>query len=265
MAAGAQATGRPRLARVGKLGASAAIGASLSALVVDLGRPARFLNMLRVFKPTSPMSVGTWLLAAYTPLNVAASASELSGVAPRAGRAAAAGAGLLGPAVATYTAALIANTAVPAWHGARRELPYLFAGSAAAAAGGLAMLAAPPVESSPARRLAILGAAGELIASAQMEHNLGMVAGALREEPARGRLRAARALTLGGALAAAAAGRRRDGAVLSGAALLAGSALTRFGVFAAGMASARDPRYRVEPQRRRLDAGAPARPDTDAA
>jgi hypothetical protein len=46
---------------------------------------------------------------------------------------------------------------------------------------------------------------------------------------------------------------------LSGAALLAASALTRFGVFGAGIASTKDPRYTVVPQRSRVDGGAPAR------
>jgi hypothetical protein len=45
-------------------GAFAAITLSLAALVHDLGRPARFVNMLRVFKVTSPMSVSTWPSAA---------------------------------------------------------------------------------------------------------------------------------------------------------------------------------------------------------
>ncbi|MFZ1997547.1 MAG: NrfD/PsrC family molybdoenzyme membrane anchor subunit, partial [Solirubrobacteraceae bacterium] len=103
LATGADLTGRPRLARRAKLCATTAIGASLAALINDLGRPARFLNMLRVFKPTSPMSVGVWILSAYAPLNLASTASELTGIAPRAGRAAGAGAGLLGPAVASYT------------------------------------------------------------------------------------------------------------------------------------------------------------------
>jgi hypothetical protein len=38
----------------------------------------------------------------------------------------------------------------------------------------------------------------------------------------------------------------------AGAALLAGSACTRFGIFRAGLESARDPKYTVQPQRRRL-------------
>jgi hypothetical protein len=79
------------------------------------------------------------------------------------------------------------------------------------------------------------------------------VAETMREGTAGKRLRAARALTAAGAVAAATLGRRsRLAAAASGAALLAGSALARFGIFAAGMASARDPKYTVEPQRARL-------------
>src|SRR5262249_3084194 len=46
--------------RLGAVGLT--VGTGL--LIYDLGRPERFLNMLRVFRPTSPMSVGSWLLAA---------------------------------------------------------------------------------------------------------------------------------------------------------------------------------------------------------
>ena len=254
LAAGAELTGRRRLARRAKLGASGAIGVSTAALIADLGRPARFLNMLRVVKPTSPMSIGTWILAAYGPLNAAATASELTGLLRpdrprrcRRRRAARLGA-------CDLHGALFANTAVPAWSGGRRELPFLFAGSAAAAAGGFGLLAAPLAEAGPARRMAFAGVAGEMLASAAMERSLGMVAESLHTEPAHGRLRAARALSAAGALCAVTlGGRSRAAAAASGAALLAGSALTRFGLFAAGMASARDPRYTVEPQRQRLE------------
>ncbi len=253
LAAGADATARPRLARRAKLAASAALGVSVVALVHDLGRPERFLNMLRVFKPTSPMNIGSWLLGAYGPLNAAATASDVLGVAPRAGRAAAVGAGLLGTGVASYTAALLANTAVPAWHEAREQLPFVFVGSAAAAGGGFGLIAAPLQENGPARRLAALGALTELGAEQAMERRLGMIAETLHEGTAGRRLRAAKVLSAAGAAGATLlAGRSRPGAVLSGAALLGGSALTRFGLFAAGMASARDPRYTVEPQRRRV-------------
>jgi hypothetical protein len=61
-------------------------------------------------------------------------------------------------------------------------------------------------------------------------------------------------LAIAGGLGTVVGGHRRDVAVASGLALLAASALTRFGVFEAGLASARDPRYTIEPQKRRLAA-----------
>lgn len=254
LAAGADLSGRPRLARRAKCCATAAIAASLAALIHDLGRPARFLNMLRVFKPTSPMSIGVWILGAYTPLNAATLASDITGHARTSGRAAGVGAGVLGAAVASYTAGLIANTAVPAWHEGFRELPYLFVGSAASAGAGFALIAAPLSENAPARRLAVLGALGELTAERLLERRLGMIADALHESSAGKRLKAAQTLTALGTLGTIAFARRsRRGAALSGGALLTGSALTRFGLFAAGMASAREPKYTVAPQRRRLE------------
>jgi hypothetical protein len=64
LAAAATATGRPALARAAKLTAVATVAGSAGTLIADLGRPQRFPNMLRVLKPSSPMSVGSWLLAA---------------------------------------------------------------------------------------------------------------------------------------------------------------------------------------------------------
>ncbi|MGN9842894.1 NrfD/PsrC family molybdoenzyme membrane anchor subunit [Nonomuraea sp. H19] len=250
LAAAAELTGRPRLATVSKAGAVCALGGSLYALIHDLGRPERFINMLRVFKVTSPMSVGTWIITAYGPQAGCAAAAAVTGRFPRLGRAATVGAGLAGPALATYTAALICDTAVPAWHEGYREMPFLFAGSAAAAAGGLGMLAAPPAEAGPARRAALLGAVAECAAATRMERRLGPLAEPLKRSRL---LRAGEALSLAGALAGIAlGGRSRVAAVAAGAALLAGSACTRFGIFRAGFESADDPKYTVQPQRRRL-------------
>jgi formate-dependent nitrite reductase membrane component NrfD len=123
----------------------------MAALVHDLGRPARFLHMLRIFKVTSPMSVGSWLLAGYVPTAGAAALCALTGRLPWPGRAATGGAALLGPAVAAYTAALISDTAVPAWHDGYPELPFVFTGSGAMAAAGFGLLAAPLAETAPAR------------------------------------------------------------------------------------------------------------------
>jgi len=185
------------------------------------------------------MSVGVWILVAYSPLAAASAAGDVLGVAPRARRAAGLGAAVLGSGVASYTAALIADTAVPAWHDGYRELPFLFAGSAAAAGAGFGLLVGPRDETGPVRRLAVVAAAGELLAEQLLERRLGPVAEPLR---AQKRLKGAKLLTAVGALAGGRAG---------GVALLAGSALTRFGLFAAGMASARDPRYTVGLQRER--------------
>jgi hypothetical protein len=260
LAAAAHLSGHRELARAAKVSALGAISLSAAALVHDLGRPARFTNMLRVFKPSSPMSVGSWLLTGYGPVAGAAAVSEMTGILPAAGTAATLGAGLLGPAIATYTAALICDTAVPSWHAGYREMPYVFAGSAASAAGGLGLLATAPGAAEPARKLAVLGAGVELVAKRRLIRRLAATPGlessrGLAEPYEVGRsgtvLRLAEALAAGG-LAGAVLGRRsRTLSALSGASLLAASALTRFGIFEAGMASARDPKYTIVPQRHR--------------
>ncbi|GHE05325.1 NrfD/PsrC family molybdoenzyme membrane anchor subunit [Streptomyces alanosinicus] len=251
LAAGAQATGRPGLAAPAKLGAAGAVSLSLAALVHDLGRPARFLNMLRVLKPTSPMSVGSWLLAGYAPLALTAAATEATGRCRTLGSAATAAAAALGPAVATYTAVLLSDTAVPSWHEGYRELPFVFAGSAATAASGLALASAPSPQAGPARRLAVLGAVLELGAFRTMRRRMGLAAEPFEKGRPGRLLRAAELLTAGGAALALPGGRDRRLALAAAAALLTGSAALRFGVFHAGVVSAEDPRYTVVPQRAR--------------
>lgn len=255
LAFGAAVTGHRRLARSAMLASVAGVAASGPLLVVDLGRPERFYNMLRVAKPTSPMSVGSWILTAFAPAAMAAAASDLTGRLPRLGRLAAGVAALLGPAVATYTAVLIADTAIPAWHGAHRELPFLFVGSAAASAAGVALVSTPVADAGPARRLAVMGAALELGAFRAMEARLGDVAGPYETGRAGRLAKAAEACSGAGALIVVAAGRRRAGAVAAGALLCAGSLLTRFSVFRAGSESAADPAATIGPQRRRVAAG----------
>jgi Polysulphide reductase, NrfD len=256
MAAFAGTTGRGRLSAVGRITSATAAAVGSGLLITELGRPERFLNMLRVFKPTSPMSVGAWVLAAHGGLSGAAAASTVTGIAPRLGSVAGAGAALTGPVLATYTGVLIADTAVPAWHEGYRHLPLLFAGSALASAGATGMAAVPAGEAGPARRMAVLGAGLELAAAATLEKGTGMREhGELISEPYRtGRagvlLRCGRGLTAAGAAGALVAGRRsRAAAVLSGLALTGGALCTRFGIFYAGLASAEDPKYTVVPQR----------------
>ncbi|GAA4081696.1 NrfD/PsrC family molybdoenzyme membrane anchor subunit [Actinomadura miaoliensis] len=252
LAAGAHATGQRALARTAKVGALGAISLSLVALVHDLGRPARFLNMLRVAKPTSPMSMGSWLLFGYGPLAGAAAVTEVTGRFPRLGSLATAGAAVLGPGVTTYTAVLVCDTAVPSWHEGYRQMPFLFAGSGAAAAAGLGLIFAP---AEPARRAGVLGAAAELGVTQVMKRRMGLAAEPLEQGRAGRLMRASEALTAAGAGLAVLSGAVRSRALsaAAGAALIAGSATLRFGVFHAGVASAQDPKYTVVPQRERLE------------
>lgn len=262
-AALADLTGRPGLARAGRWAAIGCATASVGALIHDLGRPKRFLHMLRVIKPTSPLSVGSWILAPFSSLAGAAVASEVTGLLRGPGRAAGLAAGAVGPAMCTYTAVLLADTAIPSWHDAHRELPFLFAGSAMASAAGTLMIAAPVREQAPVRHLAALGGAVELVAARRVEHANGLSGEPYLIGRAGKLLRTGRALTAAGVGLSAVSGlvarrSRRLGratAVLSGAALVAAGLCTRFGVYEAGVASARDPKYVVVPQRERVSAG----------
>jgi hypothetical protein len=249
LALGARMAGNERLARSSTLLAAAGLAVSPVLLIKDLGRPERFLNMLRVVKPSSPMNLGTWLLTAMGGASTVAAACELTGRAPRLRAAAQLGAGLMGPALATYTAVLVADTAVPVWHEARRELPLLFASGAAASAGAAAVIATPAEAAGPARRLMLAGAAGELANTVLMERRLGDLARPYHEGSAGEHSRAAKAATIAGA-ALSLAGRRRPNVGRLGAALvLGGAAAERFAIFRAGHQSAADPRYVIESQR----------------
>jgi Polysulphide reductase, NrfD len=254
LAEGAAATGRPALERIARLGAAGGAMAGSVALVHDLGRPERFLKMLRVLKPTSPLSVGSFILAPFSGLAGVAAASQLTGRLPRLGRLAGLGAAVLGPPLATYTGGLIANTAVPAWHEAHRELPFVFGGSGATAAGGLGMMLAPHSESGPALRLAMAGAILETAATEMMNRRLGMLAEPYREGSSGRLMKVQRRLTDVG-LALSVLGIRSSLARrAAGATFVVDSLVTRFGVFEAGKESARDPKYTVVPQRERLRA-----------
>ena len=232
-------------------GGAAMLGAAF--LTAELGRPERFLNMLRVAKPTSPMSMGSWTLAAHTGLVTAAAASSVTGLLPGLGAVAGAASALTGPVLAAYPGVLLANTAVPAWHTAYRELPLLFTGGAmtATAAAALAAAAWPGSGAGPgpAVRLAVAGAVTEGMAAFSLEHRLGEVGEPYRGGDAGRLLRAARVMTAAGGVCALAARRSRGAGVL-GAALLAGGGLAaKFAVLRAGVASASDPRYVVAQQR----------------
>jgi formate-dependent nitrite reductase membrane component NrfD len=110
----------------------AAAGGPLSAalLTADHGRPERFINMLRVFKPQSAMSIGSWTLTAFSATSTAALAPAAGLPALRAaGAAAGASSAALGAGMLTYTGVLIGATAIPVWHENVRLLPVHLAAS----------------------------------------------------------------------------------------------------------------------------------------
>ena len=252
LALGAQLSGNGRLRVSALTAASAGVAVSPYFLIKDLGRPLRFLNMLRVIKVTSPMSVGTWIFSAESGTTAVAAACELFGVMPRLRVSAQFFAGLIGPAQATYTGALVAQSVVPAWHEARRELPMLFASSAAASAGGAAAILTPAEHAGPARRLGVIGGAAELATSKLMKKRLGKLVGSVYHEGEAGKYsRLATASTLAGTALMVFAGRRRAGAIAAGALLLTGSLCERFAVYHAGKQSARDPHHTSIPQKER--------------
>jgi hypothetical protein len=235
------------------------VAASGYFLVSDLGRPERLHHMLRVAKPTSPMSMGTWVLSAFGAAAGAAAVAEAAPLLPSKlarkalppiGAAAGLAAAAVAPALATYTAVLLADTATPSWHAAYPDLPFVFAGSALASGAGVGLIADP---APPARRLAVLGGALELYGAHRIESGLGLLSEPYRTGRPGHFLRAGRALTAAGVAGAFLGRRSRVISALSGVSLLAASVLTRFGIFEGGMASAKDPKYTVVPQRERLN------------
>lgn len=254
----AELRGNDELSRRAWAAAMAGVSVSPALLISDLGRPARFLNMLRLFKVSSPMSVGSWILSAFGATTTVAVAGAWTGaVPPPAARAARPAAALLGLPLATYTAALVTNTAIPVWHEARGRLAFVFAAGAAASAGAVAVAVTPPKYAAPARRLAVGGAVAELVAGKLMERSLGELGEPYHEGAAGALAKLAFGLTAVGGAAIAARGRRSRAAAAAGGTLLAAGALAeRWSVYRAGFQSAADPKYVVGPQRARL-AGAP--------
>jgi formate-dependent nitrite reductase membrane component NrfD len=250
----ARLTGNEKLARTALYIGAVADLVSPALLISDLGRPERFHHMLRVVKVTSPMNIGSWILL------VSGGASNTAALLERLGKLklvkylAETVATLSGPLLATYTGVLIADTAIPVWHDARHELPWIFGASAAASAGGAACLFVRPEDAGPARRLAVAGVLAEGALMQAMELRLGSVGEVYRQGEAGKLSWAAKGLAIAGAALLARPGRKSRGAlVLGGALVCAGEVCVRWAVFRAGFQSARDPKYVVESQRQRVE------------
>jgi formate-dependent nitrite reductase membrane component NrfD len=221
-------------------------------LISDLGRPERFHHMMRVFKVTSPMNVGAWVLLVNGGASNTAAVLELLGILKPVKVLAELVAAFFGPPLATYTGVLVADTAIPVWHEGRHELPWLFGASAAASAGALACMFVDPKDAGPARRLVAGAVIAEEALFEAMEHRLGEVGEVYRHGEAGKAARAAKVLAAAGAALLATKGRKsRGAAVLGGALVTAGELALRWSVYKAGFQSAEDPKYTVKPQRER--------------
>lgn len=265
--AGAAISGNAELRRNARLVAIAAVGVGTPSLVIDLGHPERFLHMLRVFKVSSPMSLGTWILGAYA---TGAAMTALNEVDRLTGERLSSGPlqvllrlaegpsavlqGLMGAPLAAYTAVLLGDTAVPTWNAARHGLPYVFVSSASLAAGGMAMALTSRKNAGPARLLAAAGVVGDIVGMHFTKSTMHPLESEPLEEGTPGRLlKWAERLAIAGGIGTLFARRSRTVAVASGLALASASALTRFGVLHAGHESVKDPRRVMIPQKERLE------------
>ncbi len=250
--------GTSTLVRRCRLVAAGGAAASAALLIKDLGRPARFLAMLRVFRPTSPMNMGTWILAGFGACaTVAALPARVPGarvLAPLQ-RPASYGAAALGLPLVGSTGVLIANTAVPLWQLTRNTLPVLFAFSGAVSAGAVMdVWGTPGAGGDMAHRFGVVAKGAELALSNALHHEARVVPRAervLRTGRGGALLKAARLLLAGSAILDLVPGRRGRSLrrTTSGALALLGTLAIRFGIVAAGRASARDPHATFEMQR----------------
>ncbi|QEC49332.1 hypothetical protein FSW04_18285 [Baekduia soli] len=179
--------GDDRSARVARKVALGALAPSPPLLVMDLGRPERFYRMLRIFKPRSPMSMGSWCLTLFGGLASCAVGADVLG-RRRTATALGAGTAVVGGYLGSYTGVLLASTAVPVWARSRLSLGPIFVSTATltgAAATRLVLVATGMPEGHPTRealgRVESGAMAAELILSELNHHHLGRLASVLEE------------------------------------------------------------------------------------
>jgi hypothetical protein len=184
--------------------ALAAVVPSPPLLIADLGRPARFLNMMRVFKPRSPMNLGAWALATFSTLGAGAVAADLAG-RPRAARALGGANAIVGGYLGSYTGVLLASTAVPLWARSRLFLGPIFIATATAtgaAATRFALVAGGVPTGHPTRTalgtVETAAMVAELSLSTVNERRLGPIGDALEQGRAGRLFRAAKACVRAG-------------------------------------------------------------------
>jgi formate-dependent nitrite reductase membrane component NrfD len=229
-------------------------GLGTALLIADLGRPERFLFMLRVFRPTSPMSIGSWLLATAAPFSMGAAILFDAPVGfRRLKEFLGYSAGVLGIPLTGYTAVLLANTAVPLWQQTRRSLPWLFIGSgmfSMAAFFQFFNLARPQQDAIV--RFGLAGGLMELAAARRFNSELARVPHLRKplEDSIAGALwKASRVLTAAGLALSFLPGRPRGWRITAGALGTLGGLALRFAIFHAGRCSTSDPRATFRQQR----------------
>jgi formate-dependent nitrite reductase membrane component NrfD len=251
--------GDRRSAAIARAVALGAVGPAPLLLIADLGRPARFLNMLRIFKPRSPMNTGAWCLVAFSTVGAAAVGADVAR-RPGAARGLGAANALLGGYLGSYTGVLLAVTAVPLWARSRLLLGPIFVATATAtgaAATRLTLVARGlPAEHPTRHALARLEAAAmltELVLSTFNERRLGQVGRALGEGRAGSIFEVAKRSVQTG-LALQALTRRLGPRAQDGASLcyLVGGLAFRYAWVEAGKASARDDETVARMARRRV-------------
>ncbi len=235
-------------ARVARKVALAAVLPAPALLIADLGRPGRFLNMLRIFKPRSPMNVGAWCLTAFGGAGAGAVAADLLG-ARSTGRRLGAAQAVLGSYLGSYTGVLLATTAVPLWARSRVFLGPIFVATATAtgaSATRLTLAAMGQSDDHPTHvalaRMEAGAILAELTLSTLNERRLGRAGEALSHGTPGRLMRAAKALvTAGLVLPLLARGRvRRPAQNVASGLYLAGGLAFRFAWVQAGKASAHD-------------------------
>jgi formate-dependent nitrite reductase membrane component NrfD len=234
----------------------ATLGGAVSAalLIHDLGRPARFLNMLRVFRVTSPMSMGSWILTVFS---TAAGAAAVLPLGPKLFRPLAdifgVIAGVFGLGLSGYTGVLISQTAVPVWQQAYRTTPVLFlASGTAAAASFFEFFELNKKEAETVERFGLMGKIVELGATLTLEadaRRIERVGRPLKEGLGGTLWQTSKVLTIASAVLSLMPGASRPKRVIAGILGSAASLCLRLGIFYAGKASARDPRASFEQQR----------------
>ena len=215
----------------------AAAGGILAALLLisDLGRPARFLNMLRVFKRRSPMSVGAWTLAVFSTAIFAAIGARAVWPMPAVAVVADLVAATAGAILATYTGVLIGATAVPVWARHAATLPLHFGASALGAAVSLLELIGHRALS--LNRLGLAAAAAETALLIYLESSRDRIARTVFSGPSGVLVRLGAWLTGPVPLVLRLIPALRLAAAVS---MVSGSLVSRFGWIAAGRRSATD-------------------------